>query len=77
MERVICAWCQSTHTTQLPNQGNSKYIEYICTNCKHSTFHQTDFDFSKITSFSEENREFLMLEPEYFLKSNQPNTRSS
>ncbi len=66
MNKVICSWCKSPHTKKQPANESVKFEEYICQECNHSTWHQTDYDINKLLPFSEANREFFMLEPDCF-----------
>lgn len=62
MNKVICAWCKSSNTEKQPVKESVKFEEYVCQDCHHSTWHQTDYDINKLPK----KTEFLMLDPDSF-----------
>lgn len=65
MSKVICSWCKSPNTEKKPSSEFSKYEEYICQDCKKSSWQQTDYNVNKLPPLPEK-REFFMLDPDSF-----------
>ncbi len=62
--KVICSWCKSPNTERKSSGEFSKYEEYICQDCKKSSWQQI-YNVN-LPLFLPEKREFFMLDPDSF-----------
>lgn len=69
MDKIICSWCNSTNL-QRKFTEYSKYEEYVCLDCHKSSFCLSQIYFNMLPKNTEFKKEFFLLEPDFFDKTN-------
>ncbi|GEM_PF-6065487 len=66
MIKIVCPWCHSSNVEKKFSNENEivKYQEYVCQDCKKSSWQQADYDINQLLFL--EKREFFMLDPDSF-----------